>query len=263
MLFDTHAHLTDERFDADREDVLKRAKENGVISVVEIADSPKSIGKARDFCERFTGREGFPEIYWAAGFHPHYAAAFSENDFDIMKKSAGEPRCVAVGEIGMDSVKSESTKEEQTQLFKRTFRIALETGKPAVIHCRESETDVLALLKDFLKPGPKDSPGVIHCFSGSERFAQDALELGFYIGVDGPVTYPNAKSLREVLKTVPLDRLVLETDAPYLPPQSYRGKRNEPAYLGPIAEGLAMLFGKSRDEIERITTENAKKLYRI
>ncbi|MBI1979206.1 MAG: TatD family hydrolase [Elusimicrobia bacterium] len=261
MLVDTHTHLCDTQFDLDRESVLQRAKENGLRTIVEIAESPEVWERAQNFSERFPE----PFVYWACGYHPHYAGQVREEDFSIMKERLSHPRCVAVGEVGLDYAKSAASREEQISLFRRTLESASESGKPVVVHCRDAQADTLRLLKSFFGGLSRRElcAGVIHCFSGDLSFAQGCLDLGFYLGVDGPITYPSAKSLREVIAQVPLDRIVLETDSPYLPPQPFRGKRNESGYVTFVAEKLAELFSKSVEDISTITTQNADRLFRI
>lgn len=258
MLIDTHAHICDAQFDADRDAVVARAKDAGVDTIVEIADAPDGWKKAKAFAQK-TGS------HWTCGFHPHYAEEQAGFDFDIMRQESTSLDCVAVGEIGLDYVKSSASKEQQISLFRKTLEVAAEANKPVVIHCREAQADTLRILKSFYGGMARRDLiiGVIHCFSGDIHFAEGCLDLGFCLGVDGPITYPSAKNLREVISQTPLDRIVLETDAPYLPPQSYRGKRNESSYLVEIADKLAEIFQKDREEIGRITTENARRLFRI
>lgn len=280
-LIDTHAHLCDAQFDADRNDVLKRAKESGVTTIVEIAESPsgwekaiKSSDESWVMChdskknpthDSRPTTSSLPSIYWSCGFHPHYAEESSNFDFDIMIKAASKSNCLAIGEIGLDYFKSRTSREKQIALFEKGLELAAELNKPVVIHCRQAQADTLRILRSFFGGMARGevASGVIHCFSGDLHFAEGCLDLGFYLGVDGPVTYPSARELREVIKRVPLERLVLETDAPYLPPQNFRGKRNEPAFLPLIAEKVAELLEKSKEEISKLTTENAKKLFRI
>jgi TatD DNase family protein len=260
-LFETHAHINDSQFDLDRQAVLDRAREAGVKTVIEIAESPECWGKAAALAETSSN----PKIFWACGFHPHYAERQENFDFKEMKKSAENFNCLAVGEIGLDYAKSEASKDNQQALFRKTLEIAGELDKPVVIHCRDAQQDTLRILRSFFSGLARyELPsGVIHCFSGDLSFAEGCLDLGFYLGVDGPVTYPSAQGLREVLSKIPLERLVLETDCPYLPPQAFRGKRNEPAYLTHITEKLSEIFGKSSEEISQVTAANSSRLFRI
>ena len=253
--------MSDPQFDPDRGAVLERAKQAGIKTLIEIAESPESWDKAAALAE---SKED-PEIFWACGFHPHYAERQEKFDFTEMKRRATSPSCLAVGEIGLDYAKSEASKENQQELFKKTLAIAGELDKPVVIHCRDAQQDTLRILRSFFSGLSRyELPaGVIHCFSGDLGFAEGCLDLGFYLGVDGPVTYPSAKGLRDVLSKVPLERIVLETDCPYLPPQPFRGKRNEPAYLTHVSEKLSEMLGKSPEEISSTTAANARRLFRI
>lgn len=263
-LIDTHAHICDEKFDNDRAEILARAKESGIETIVEIGESPDGWGRVKEFLEKTVVPSPF--VVWSCGFHPHYAEKFSGFDFDRMKREASSSaRCVAIGEIGLDYVKSPASKEMQIALFRKTLEIAVELKKPVVIHCRQAQRDSLDILKSFFNQtlsGERER-GVIHCFSGDLSFAEECLNLGFCLGVDGPITYPSAKILREVISRVPLERIVLETDSPYLPPQDFRGKRNESSYLTFVATKLAELFNKSIEEISRTTTANAKRLFQL
>lgn len=269
---DTHAHLTDVQFDPDRESVLQRAAQSGIKTIVEIADSPEQWEKSINLVslsgsKKASSKESgtFPDLYWSCGFHPHYADRFPNFNFDIMKEVATSVHCVAVGEIGLDYVKSQSSKENQIALFRKMLEVAATLNKPVVIHCREAQSDTLRILKSFFGGTARSDSftGVIHCFSGDRSFAEGCLDLGFCLGVDGPVTYPSAKNLREVIAGVPKDKIVLETDCPYLPPQNFRGKRNESSYLKFIAKKVAEIMDVTIEELSKITTENAKKLFRI
>ncbi len=261
-LIDTHAHLCDPQFDADRPEALARALSQGIKTIVEIADEPAGWDRAKNLARASTGQ---PNVFWTCGFHPHYAMQGETFDFAAMRQAGAEARCVAIGEIGLDYVKSEATREAQASTFRKALEAAAEINKPVVIHCREAQADTLRILKSFYAGTSRRdfATGVIHCFSGDAYFAEGCLDLGFYLGVDGPITYPSAKALREVIAQVPLDRVVLETDSPYLPPQKFRGQRNESAHLTHIADKICELFGKSIDEISQITTQNAKNLFRL
>ncbi len=260
-LFETHAHLCDPQFDSDRSLVLERAREKGIEALVEIADSPAGWEPARALS---AGSNGL-KVFWACGFHPHHAQEQENFNFDTMAEAAAEESCVAVGEIGLDYVKSAAPKEIQISLFRKALEVAASVEKPVVIHCREAQADTLRILKSFYSglSGSQFSAGVIHCFSGDLNFALGCMDLGFYLGVDGPITYPGSKLLREVIAQAPLERIVLETDCPYLPPQGFRGQRNEPAYLSVVAEKLAQVSGKSLETVAQTTTQNAVRLFRI
>ena len=260
MLIDTHAHLSDPQFDSDRESVIKRAFSAGLLQIVEIADRHSEWEKARQLADSYSGR-----IFWTAGNHPYYADQFTESLAQQMVEVTRHPACVAVGEIGLDYAKARVPADLQQRVFRRCLEIAAEVRKPVVIHCREAQGDMLRILRSFYRGLHHEGmvQGVIHCFQGSRDFAEGCLELGFTIGVDGPVTYPSAQNLREVLKTLPLNRMVLETDSPYLPPQIKRGKRNEPALLTEIASSLADLFKVTIELIAEKTTRSAHTLFHL
>ena len=264
-LIDTHAHLCDAQFEPDRPEVLKRALESHVGTIVEIAESPQGWQRARDFSENPSAVPEGLKVFWTCGFHPHHAREQEGFDFDIMKKSAASPGCLAVGEIGLDYAKSAASKENQASLFLKCLEISSEVNKPVVIHCRDAQADTLRTLRSFFGGLARRDfcTGVIHCFSGDLHFAEACMDLGFYLGVDGPITYPSSGALRDVISKAPLDRIVLETDSPYLPPQDFRGKRNESSYIRKIADKLAEIFGKNPEEIAKVTTQNASKLFRL
>lgn len=256
-LFDTHAHLSDPRFDADRGEALERAFAAGVARVMEIGDSPADWDKVLALSAGNPARVGA-----SLGFHPHYAQDFSEAALAGLKERAG--RFCAVGEIGLDYVVSTAPKETQIPVFRRFLELAAELGKPVVIHCREAFTDLLPALEEAAPALSRGgAPGVIHCFSGGPAEAERAAALGFYLGVDGPVTYPKNELLRQALKSVGLSRLVLETDSPYLPPQTIRGQRNEPARLTEIAARLAVLFEIPVSQVAAQTYANGLLLFRL
>ncbi len=263
MFVDTHVHIRDSQYDLDRKEVLQRAKEKGVHTLIEIGEDPLEWNKTRAVAleQRMDGQE----LYWTCGFHPHYAETAASFNFDTIKKEASGPLCVAIGEIGLDYFKSTASKEEQIFLFRKCLEAAADLNFPVVIHCREAQADMVRILKSFYggSARPDLCPGVIHCFSGDRSFAELVLELGFYLGVDGPITYPNSHALREVIQNVPLEKIVLETDSPYLPPQGWRGKRNEPSYVAIVATKLAELFQVDIETVGQKTTENAKRVFKL
>ncbi len=263
-LIDTHAHLADAAFDADRDDVLRRAREAGVGIVVEIGEEEAQWAKARALAERFPG-----VVYWCAGFHPYCADRADAGLTARLAEALRHPACVAVGEIGLDYHRPEPAPEVQRRVFADLARTALAAGKPLVLHCRDAageeraQRDTLDIL-DAVGAPPTSAPvGVAHCFQGTIENARRFVERGFLIGVDAPITYPKAAELRAMVATVPLASLVIETDCPYLPPQSHRGKRNEPAHVPAVASALGTLFGVSPAEIAAVTTGNARRLYRL
>lgn len=256
MLFETHAHLSDSQFDADRDAVVARAIEAGIETIIEIADEPSEWDKARLLAEANPDH-----IWWAAGLHPYYSDQSSPDVWARLKNHSKHSRFVAIGEVGLDYAKCPIPPDVQIDAFKTALQLACEVKKPLIIHCRDAYDDLMPILRNttFFD----DSPGVIHCFSGNASHAEELIQMGFYLGVDGPLTYPNAHGLRLALEKVPLERIVLETDSPYLPPQKYRGQRNEPAHLVHIAQKLADLRGQSINDVGNLVTKNGHDLFRL
>lgn len=259
-LFDTHAHLNDKRFDEDREAVLARAAERGVARIVEIADGPHeweaalALARAR------------PEtLRCALGLHPYHADSWSPALEEELARKARLPEVVGIGEIGLDFVKAEVDPGVQRHAFVRLLDLAREWDKPVIIHCRGAYPDLLKILAERFSGPPQGRRywGVVHCFSGEPPEAVECVRLGFAVGADGPVTYPKNDSLREAFRLAGPDATVLETDSPWLPPQSHRGKRNEPSGVVEVVERLAQVWGLSVDEAAARTTANALALYRL
>ncbi len=248
MLIDTHAHLDFPDFEADLGEVLARAREAGVERIVTVGTDAASSRRAMEMSERH------PEVFFSPGIHPHEADR--SRSTEEIRGPAAHPRAVAVGETGLDYVKRFASIPHQKELFLRPLELARETGKPVVIHCREAHGDVIAILRPHAP-----LRGVIHCFSGGPGEAETYLSLGFHISLAGPVTYPKSENLREVARHVPLDRLLVETDAPFLAPQERRGKRNEPAWVRFTAEKIAALRGLTPEEFAEATSRNAKELF--
>lgn len=258
-LFDTHAHLADGQFDEDRQAVLDRALAAGVSRVVEIADAPSDWEKCLEIARARPG-----QVRVSLGLHPYYADQYSPALLERLEPLVGLPEVVAVGEIGLDYVKAEVGREAQLRAFEALASACKTWDKTIVVHCRGAYEDLRAVLaRVFPQKRASGFWGVIHCFSGTREDALFCRDLGFALGVDGPVTYPKNDPLREALKAAGPDCLVLETDAPYLPPQKLRGKRNEPANLKDIAVRLAEVCGKLHSELAEITTRNAETLYRL
>lgn len=257
-LFDTHTHLGDEQFAADRDETLRRALDAGVSRLVEIADSPAEWEAAIALA-----RARPAQVRCSLGLHPYYADQFSEELLERLKKKILLPEVVAVGEIGLDYVKAQVSKDLQLAAFSRLLEFCRDAAKPAVIHCRGAYEDLRAVLSRTFSGPPKGRRfhGVVHCFSGEEADALACRDLGFALGVDGPVTYPKNEPLRRALAAAGVDCLVLETDCPYLPPQSSRGKRNEPAKLPEIAAKLAEACGVPLEDLAARTTRNGADLY--
>ena len=265
MLIDTHCHLCDPAFDGDREAALERAWAAGLAAVIEVADSEEGWAKARALSEHASGR-----VWWSAGLHPYHAGRFDPDLCRRLADALRHPRAVAVGEIGLDYYKHcDAPRPLQIEVFEKLARAGSEAGKPIVLHCREAaadstdaQRDMLAALKGVF-PGPGAGRGVMHCFQGTAEFARAFVELGFLIGVDGPVTYPKAEGLRGALRELSTDVLLLETDSPYLPPQSHRGRRNEPSFLPAVAEALARMRDSTVAEVAAAASRNARQLFAL
>ena len=252
MFFDTHAHYDDEAFEEDREPLLSRLNGEGIDYIIDPGCDLKSSQAALALAEHY------PFVYAAVGFHPEELEKYCEIDFQQIEKLATHPKCVAIGEIGLDYYWDASHKTEQKVLFRRQIDLALALDKPVIVHDREAHGDCLEIVRDY--PGLR---GVFHCYSGSTEMAAELLKLGWYLGFDGPVTYKNARKALEVAAALPLERIVLETDCPYMSPEPFRGKRNDPGKLYRMAQALAALRGLSEEAVQRVTLENGRRLYRI
>jgi TatD DNase family protein len=248
MLVDTHAHLDNEAFAPDLPEVLRRAREAGIGRIVTIGTDVESSRRARALAEEH------PDVWFAAGIHPHDADA--PKDVDALRELAAHPRAVAVGETGLDTVKNYSSMPNQKELLVRHLEIALEADKPVTIHCREAHAALYPILRAHAP-----LRGVIHCFNGGWPDAENYLSLNFYLSIAGPVTYPGAGDLREVVQRIPLDNLLVETDCPFLPPQKFRGQRNEPSYVRFAAEEIARVQGRTVEEVVEATSRNARNLF--
>ena len=253
MLADSHAHIDDERFDADRDEVVARALAAGVSLIVNIGADMASSARSVALAEKYPG------IYAAVGMHPHDSQDMKETDYRQLEQWANHPKVVAIGEIGLDYHYDLSPRSVQKEVFLRQLDLARKTGKPFIIHEREAHADML----DIIRNAARGLNGVFHCFSGSVETAREYLKMGFYISVAGPVTFPKSVKTKEVAKAVPLDRLLVETDSPYLTPQPFRGKRNEPAYVRLVAEEIANLRDISLAELAEATTANVRRLFNI
>ncbi|CCQ93250.1 metal-dependent DNase [[Clostridium] ultunense Esp] len=254
MLIDSHAHLDDRRFDKDRDRLIKSLKELGVDLVINPGADLNSSIKAVSLSEKYDN------IYAAVGVHPHSAKEMDESTIEILKSFTNREKVVAIGEIGLDYYYDNSPRDIQQKRFIEQLNLAKEVDLPVIIHTREATKDTFDILKEA-QDGSLE--GVMHCFSGSVEMAMEYIKLGFYISLAGPVTFKNARVSKEVAKAVPLDKLMIETDAPYLTPEPYRGKRNEPFYVRYVAGTIAELRGISFEEVAKQTSENTKKLFRI
>ncbi len=247
-LFDTHAHLHDPAFAGDRTAVLGRARAAGVARILTVGTDPESAAEA----VALAAVE--PDVWAAVGIHPHDAAKADEAALERIAALARAPRVVAVGEIGLDYYRNLSPRDVQQRVLRWQLGLAREVGKPVLLHCREAHADLLAALEG---EGVRGVGGIMHCFSGDLDIARRCLDLGLLVSIAGPVTYPNARRLGEVVRTLGLEPLVIETDCPYLPPQPWRGTRNEPAYLPETAARVAALCGLPVEVVAARTTRTA------
>ncbi|TVM01008.1 MAG: radical SAM protein [Candidatus Brocadia sp. WS118] len=254
MIIDTHAHLDFPDYKSDLESVLSRAKEADVDGIINVGTSLASSKKSVALANRFHN------IYASIGIHPHDASKVSEQDWQTLESLIHEKKVIAVGETGLDYYRNRSPHEDQQRIFHKHLTLAKTNNLPVIIHCRDASDDCLKILDEHKNGMLK---GVVHCFSGTAEVAKKCIELGLYVSFAGPITFSNASNLREVAKSVPVERLLLETDCPFLSPQPKRGERNEPAYLSYIIPVLADLYGLSVQDIKRITTFNAYKLFGI
>ncbi len=252
MLFDSHAHYDNEKFDGDRYEVISNVREKGVNYILNAASDIPSSLKCIDLSAKFDF------VYAAVGIHPHSVANAGEDVVLTLSEFAGNEKVVAIGEIGLDYYYDTSPKDIQNAMFRKQLSLARDLGLPVIVHDRDAHEDTMKAIKEF--PGVK---GVIHCFSGSVEMAKILLEMGFYISFGGPVTFKNAVRPGEVAKYVPIDRLLVETDCPYLTPFPYRGQRNDSGYLGIIVEKIAELRGITYEEVAEATFKNAVTLFKI
>jgi len=254
MFFDSHAHYYDEQYDSDRNEVLKKAYDSGVKYILsassDVASAIENISLARQF----------DFVYAAVGIHPHNAIDINNNIISAMADFAAFPKVVAIGEIGLDYFYDNTPREAQKIAFAKQIYLAVNLKLPIIVHDRDAHEDTLSILKN---ENAKKAGGVLHCFSGSVEMAREVLNSNFYISVGGPVTFKNARKLIDVVKYVPDDRLIIETDCPYLTPEPFRGKRNDSSYISYTASKIAEIRGRAVEEIARITTANAKRLFNI
>ncbi len=254
MIFDTHAHYDDEDFDGDREALFDDMRSKGVEYIVNIGASISSTKATLMLADRY------PFIYGAAGVHPSETKELTLKDLEWLKKAAGHKKVVAIGEIGLDYYWPEPDREIQKKWFVRQLKLAEETGLPVVIHSRDAAKDTLDILKTW---DAHKTKGVIHCFSYTWELAKEYLSMGYYFGIGGVLTFKNAKKLVEAVEHIPMEKILLETDCPYLAPEPFRGKRNRSDYIYYVADKLAELKNISREEVLRITGDNARDFYGI
>lgn len=254
MLVDTHTHIDLENFEDHLEEVLSTAKEYNVQKVVIPGVEPSGFDRIFALCNQYS------EIFGAVGVHPEEVEKYSSDTDDLIKDFLKKPKIVAVGEIGLDYYWDKSKINEQKEIFERQILIAKEFNKPVLVHDREAHQDSFDILK---KTKAAETGAVMHCFSGSPEFAAECVKEGFYIALGGVVTFKNSIKAKEVAKTVPLNRLLLETDAPYMTPVPFRGKENQPAYVKFVAQEIANLRNISFEEVAQVTTENAQRILRM
>ena len=253
-LFDSHCHVDEPKFDGDRDTVLSRMREAGVTRYAVIGSDIASSRHAADYAAAHEG------CYAAVGIHPHEASGYKEGDLDLLAQWVKEDKVVAIGEIGLDYYYDHSPRDVQQKVCELQMELAYELGMPVAYHVRDAHQDMIDLMKAHRA---HLSGGIIHCFSGSWEIAKEYLKLGYYISFAGPVTFKKAPKLQEAAVNVPLERLLIETDSPYLAPEPVRGRRNEPTNVRHVAEKIAALRGMSLEELAAATTENALRVYRI
>ena len=254
MLIDSHAHLDMENYEDDLELVIERAVEGGVGRIITIGIDVESSVKAINISKKYDF------IYATVGFHPHDADTVTDTHLTELKKLAKEKKVVAWGEIGLDFFKKHSGRDRQIKIFKEQLKIAHEIGLPVIIHCRDAEKEIISILKEQENAGQE---GVIHCFSSDYETALAFIDLGYYISIPGIVTFKNAEELKRVASSIPIEKMLVETDAPFLAPVPKRGKRNEPLYVTYTAKKVAEIRDMSFEELAAKTTENCRQLFKI
>ena len=254
MIFDTHAHYDDEAFDEDRDELLKSMQSGGIGRIVNVGASLRGVQATYDLMRKYDF------IYGALGVHPDEVGELNEEKMQWLKGLLSHEKAVAVGEIGLDYYWDKESHELQKEWFKKQMELAKEVDLPVIVHSREAAQDTFDLIKS---EHAGTTGGVIHCFSGSKEMAKEYIKMGYYIGVGGVVTFKNARVLKEVVESIPLERILTETDCPYLAPVPFRGKRNCSAYISYVLDMIAELKGISREEAEQVTYENARNMYRI
>lgn len=252
MLIDTHAHLNDTQYNQDRDQVVKRALASGVRAIISVGYDMEAVRAAVALAQCYA------DVYAAVGIHPHHAREMVEDNWAELEGLIRQPKVVAIGEIGLDFYRNLSPQLQQEEIFRRQLAIVRSSGLPVIIHDRDAHQATLRILQN---EGLLPAGGVFHCFSGDRALARQCLDLGFYLSFAGPVTFKNASQAIEVARWAPLDRLLVETDCPYLAPEPYRGKRNEPAFVANVASRIAQLRGLPLEAVAEATTTNAKKLF--
>ncbi|MBM7606582.1 TatD DNase family protein [Metabacillus crassostreae] len=254
MLFDTHAHLNAIQYEEDLEEVIQRAVSENVTHIVVVGFDRQTITKAMELTNNYD------MIYAAVGWHPVDAIDMTDEDLAWIKELSAHPKVVAIGEMGLDYHWDKSPKDVQKDVFRKQIKLAKEVNLPIIIHNRDATEDVVSILQE---ENASEVGGIMHCFTGSAEVAKQCLEMNFYISFGGPVTFKNAKKPKEVAKEIPMDRLLIETDCPYLTPHPFRGKRNEPSYVKYVAEQIAELREMDYEEFAQKTSDNARKVFGI
>lgn len=254
MLIDSHAHLDDERFDGDRDILIKSLKSNKLELVINIGADFQSSINSIELAKQYDN------IYASIGVHPHSASEVTEETLDKFREMAKEEKVVAIGEIGLDYYYDNSPRDLQRKWFREQLKLAKELDLPVIIHSRDATQETFDIIKEAQDGSLR---GVLHCFSGSVEVAMEYIKLGFYISIGGPVTFKNARVVKEVAEAVPLDKLLIETDCPYLTPEPYRGKRNEPMFVKYVAQKIAEIKDINFEELAKATNKNTKELFRI
>lgn len=256
MIFETHAHYEDEQYNDDRENLLREIFSAGIGKIVNVGSTMETSRKSVELAK------AYPQIYAAVGVHPSEIDCLTPDSFEELKTMAAQEKAVAIGEIGLDYYweKDENVRMQQQQVFRQQLELASEVKLPVIIHSRDAAADTMAILKDEPK---RENPGIIHCYSYSPEMAAEFIKLGYYIGVGGVVTFKNARVLKQVVQEIPLERIVVETDCPYMAPEPHRGQRNSSVYLPYIVDKIAEIKGVSGQKVEKITYENACRVYGI
>jgi TatD DNase family protein len=258
-MIDSHAHLDMKQFDKDRSDVINRAKDAGVKTIISVGIDLESSQKAIELADEH------PAVFATVGFHPHEVAKMKETDIVSLTEMTSHSKVVAIGEIGLDFHRDGAPREKQLQALKWQLEMAKRLNLSVIIHCREAEELILPLLDDWASSFDnlnEQTRGIIHCFSGDIGTAQRYLNMGFFVSFGAYIGYPSSRNLRNVIRSIPLDKMVIETDCPFLPPQMHRGKRNEPSYLSFTVRALADIKEVSPEMITSETTRNIVRLFR-
>lgn len=254
MIFDSHAHYNDSKFNEDRDAVIKSLEEGNVAYIMNVADSMKSLEKVIEIADKY------PFIFASVGVHPEETGELTDADMDILLEYTKHKKVKAIGEIGLDYYWDSVERAVQKKWFARQIDLAKQVNLPIIVHDRDAHGDTIDILKS---ENARDVGGIVHCFSGSCEMARDVLNLGMYVGIGGTVSFKNARKIKEVAEYVPIETIVLETDAPYLAPEPFRGKRNSSDLIKYVIEEISRIKGIPEQEVEEITFQNAKRVYRI